>query len=187
MRQASLGKRGKPSLRVIQKPSETSLAASEGRPSTSEEHTIGRSIPEAVVGETPIDRNNRLRVPSPKDSFSSLSDRSYEFDFEKGDFILDIGQDSSQRAQNQGGGANDLPRATGPTMSGKRPDTRRPPKLDMDAVRDAEARGSLTSLPDLIRRATKLASNLDHGRTASRSGVLNNNSSDRLAPWGKYI
>lgn len=48
---------------------------------------------------------------------------------------------------------------------------RRPPRLNVDAVRDAEARGSLTSLPDLIRRATRLASNLDRGRTASRLGM----------------
>ncbi|KAK3109669.1 hypothetical protein LTR53_016822 [Teratosphaeriaceae sp. CCFEE 6253] len=48
---------------------------------------------------------------------------------------------------------------------------RRPPRLDVDAVRDAEARGSLTSLPDLIKRATRLASNLDRGKTASRLGM----------------
>ncbi len=48
---------------------------------------------------------------------------------------------------------------------------RRPPRLDVDAVRDAEARGSLTSLPDLIRRATRLAANLDRGKTASRLGL----------------
>lgn len=41
---------------------------------------------------------------------------------------------------------------------------RRPPKLDIDAVRQAETRGSLTSLPDLIRRATRLAASLDKGR-----------------------
>ncbi|KAI5867625.1 hypothetical protein GGS23DRAFT_186766 [Durotheca rogersii] len=41
---------------------------------------------------------------------------------------------------------------------------RRPPRLDMDAVRAAEARGSLTSLPDLIRRATRLAAMMDRGR-----------------------
>ncbi|KAI1324468.1 hypothetical protein F5Y16DRAFT_306129 [Xylariaceae sp. FL0255] len=41
---------------------------------------------------------------------------------------------------------------------------RRPPRLDIDAVRTAEARGSLTSLPDLIRRATRLASLMDRGR-----------------------
>ncbi|KAK4229965.1 hypothetical protein QBC38DRAFT_518483 [Podospora fimiseda] len=46
---------------------------------------------------------------------------------------------------------------------------RRPPRLDMDAVRQAEARGSLTSLPDLIKRATRLAASLEKGkRPASR-------------------
>lgn len=50
---------------------------------------------------------------------------------------------------------------------------KRPPRLNVDAVREAEARGSLTSLPDLIRRATKLASNLDRGKTASRMGMVN--------------
>jgi hypothetical protein len=44
----------------------------------------------------------------------------------------------------------------------------------MDAVRDAEARGSLTSLPDLIRRATRLAAMMDRGkRPASRLNGLN--------------
>ncbi|KAK6330857.1 hypothetical protein TWF718_003057 [Orbilia javanica] len=39
----------------------------------------------------------------------------------------------------------------------------RPPRLNIDAVREAEARGSLTSLPELIRRATKLAAVLETG------------------------
>ncbi|OQV01392.1 hypothetical protein CLAIMM_06762 isoform 3 [Cladophialophora immunda] len=55
-----------------------------------------------------------------------------------------------------------------PAMSDKIPASRRPPRLDMDAVREAESRGSTTSLADLIRRATKLAANLDRGKTASR-------------------
>jgi hypothetical protein len=56
---------------------------------------------------------------------------------------------------------------------------RRPPKLDMDAVRDAEARGSLTSLPDLIRRATRLAAMMDRGkRPGSRLNDLNDFPSD---------
>ncbi|KAL2161304.1 hypothetical protein VTH06DRAFT_8524 [Thermothelomyces fergusii] len=42
--------------------------------------------------------------------------------------------------------------------------TRRPPRLDIDSVRKAEARGSLTSLSDLIRRATRLAASLEKGR-----------------------
>ncbi|CAK7207503.1 hypothetical protein SEUCBS139899_010313 [Sporothrix eucalyptigena] len=51
---------------------------------------------------------------------------------------------------------------------------RRPPRLDIEAVRKAEARGSLTSLPDLIRRATRLAASLDRGRRpASRIDDLN--------------
>ncbi|KAK3693786.1 hypothetical protein B0T22DRAFT_496441 [Podospora appendiculata] len=41
---------------------------------------------------------------------------------------------------------------------------RRPPRLDLDAVKKAESRGSLTSLPDLIRRATRLAASLESGR-----------------------
>jgi len=56
---------------------------------------------------------------------------------------------------------------------------RRPPRLDMEAVRNAEARGSLTSLPELIRRATRLAASLEKGRRpASRFGDL-----DDMPPW----
>lgn len=51
---------------------------------------------------------------------------------------------------------------------------RRPPKLDINKVRDAEQRGSLTSLPDLIIRATKLAALIDKGkRPGSRLNMLN--------------
>jgi hypothetical protein len=56
----------------------------------------------------------------------------------------------------------------------------------MNAVRDAEARGSLSSLSDLIRRATKLASNLDRGKTASRSDMLGTDA-DFKAALGKFI
>ncbi|PQE13551.1 Epidermal growth factor- type 3 protein [Rutstroemia sp. NJR-2017a WRK4] len=49
---------------------------------------------------------------------------------------------------------------------------RRPPRLNIDAVREAEARGSLTSLPDLIKRATRLAAMMDRGkRPGSRMGL----------------
>ncbi|KAK6603507.1 hypothetical protein H4I96_06275 [Botrytis cinerea] len=64
---------------------------------------------------------------------------------------------------------------------------RRPPRLNIDAVRDAEARGSLTSLPDLIRRATRLASMMDRGkRPGSRMG-LDDFPSDRDFPSEKEI
>jgi hypothetical protein len=61
------------------------------------------------------------------------------------------------------------PSITPPSIS---PNPRKPPPLDLDRVRDAEARGSLTSLSDLIRRATKVKNNLEKGRTASRLGML---------------
>ncbi|CAD6449086.1 13c39c30-f0e1-4178-994b-f8aff47e19b3 [Sclerotinia trifoliorum] len=64
---------------------------------------------------------------------------------------------------------------------------RRPPRLNIDAVREAESRGSLTSLPDLIRRATRLASMIDRGkRPASRMG-LDDFPSDRDFPSEKEI
>ena len=75
-------------------------------------------------------------------------------------------------------------------LSTKRDASKRPARLDIDAVRDMEARGSTTSLTDLIKRATRLASNLDRGKTASRLGMLDmfgKNSAERLGnlPAGK--
>ncbi|PNY26515.1 Uncharacterized protein TCAP_03555 [Tolypocladium capitatum] len=51
-----------------------------------------------------------------------------------------------------------------PRLPNRLSNMRRPLKLDIDAVRAAEARGSLTSLPDLIRRATRLASMIEKGK-----------------------
>jgi hypothetical protein len=64
---------------------------------------------------------------------------------------------------------------------------RRPPKLNIDAVREAEARGSLTSLPDLIRRATKLAAALDRGRPASRFENLSTGSEKNFSRKFSFI
>ena len=49
---------------------------------------------------------------------------------------------------------------------------KKPARLNLEAVRENDVRGSSSSLPELIRRATRLASNLDRGRTASRLGLL---------------
>ncbi|KAG5986358.1 hypothetical protein E4U54_005479 [Claviceps lovelessii] len=66
-----------------------------------------------------------------------------------------------------------IPLADAPRQHGRLSAMRRPPRLDMDAVRAAEARGSLTSLPDLIMRATRLAAMIDKGkRPASRLDAL---------------
>ena len=48
---------------------------------------------------------------------------------------------------------------------------KRPPRLNLEGSKEV-GRGSATSLPELIRRATRLASNLDRGKTASRIGML---------------
>lgn len=56
-------------------------------------------------------------------------------------------------------------------LSGARAGKRKPPRIDVDKIKEEEKRGSLSSLSDLIKRATKVASNLDRGRTASRLGM----------------
>jgi hypothetical protein len=78
---------------------------------------------------------------------------------------------SARQPASQLGGVN-RPVSKGPSVSDKVPSNRRPPHLDMEAVKDSESRASITSLPDLIRRATRLAANLDRGRSASRTGQL---------------
>ncbi|EGX95102.1 hypothetical protein CCM_03374 [Cordyceps militaris CM01] len=59
-------------------------------------------------------------------------------------------------------------------------------RIDMDAVREAESRGSLTSLPDLIRRATKLAAMIDKGkRPTSRMDTLSDLLSEKQLSEGR--
>lgn len=62
---------------------------------------------------------------------------------------------------------------------------KRPPRLDIDAVRAAEARGSITSLPDLIKRATRLASMIEKGnRPASKLDNLTDFLNDKAGVIG---
>ena len=59
-----------------------------------------------------------------------------------------------------------------PSMTSSRSDriSKRPARLNLS--RDGESRASQTSLPELIRRATRLAANLERARTASRTGLM---------------
>ncbi|PWY82235.1 hypothetical protein BO70DRAFT_291869 [Aspergillus heteromorphus CBS 117.55] len=173
-RQASVGTRGKPALRTIMKSNASSpVPPAERTPISARPMTAGTMNTEAALKEIAIAANRRA-------SIGSNSTASSHFDLEKTSIILDIGTPTAESAHPYSDvgplekeiGAAALPKAA-PTMSDKRPGARRPPRLNMGAVRDAEIRGSLTSLPDLIRRATKLASNLEHGRTASRNDLLN--------------
>ncbi|QGA21236.1 hypothetical protein EYB26_008946 [Talaromyces marneffei] len=142
LRQASLGKRGKPSLLSISKPQE--------QPPTKNNKSSDSKV-------------NGLQPRASLDSIASDTD-SVDLEKEK------IEIENEKKAQSIGIGLG-LGRP-GAGMSSRKPDSHRPPELDLNAVRSAEAHGSLTSLPDLIRRATQVASNLEHGRTASRLGIL---------------
>lgn len=147
LRQASLGKLGKPALRTVSK-------AQAEQPSLKD-----KSSESSLVHST----TNGLQ---PRASSESTSTDTNSIDIEKERIEIE----NEQKARSIGIGAA-LGRP-GAGMSSRKPNSHRPPELDLNKTRLAEAHGSLTSLPDLIRRATKLASNLEHGRTASRLGVL---------------
>ncbi|OKL63481.1 hypothetical protein UA08_01967 [Talaromyces atroroseus] len=150
LRQASLGKRGKPSLRTINKP-ETEAPLLHEKSNKSNDSNLGFST---------------VNVLERRASLDSVSTDTDSIDLEKE--MIQIENEQKARSIGIGLGLG-LP---GAGMSSRKPNSHRPPRLDMDAVRAAEVQGSLTSLPDLIRRATKVASNLERGKTASRLGIL---------------
>ncbi|KAF2007271.1 hypothetical protein P154DRAFT_420616 [Amniculicola lignicola CBS 123094] len=165
VRQASLGRRTKPSLMTIK--SVDSLPVR--RKASPEDTTIGAigiggamlAARDGISGpsNSSLRGGTGLMDPSGSSSESLQSLRkinTQELDMEK------EGLESPVHPLQQGARQTTL---------GERVGKRRPPRIDVDAVRDAEARGSLTSLPELIRRATRLAANLDRGRTASRLGL----------------
>ncbi|KAK7552310.1 hypothetical protein IWX49DRAFT_424669 [Phyllosticta citricarpa] len=182
VRQASMGKRGKPSL--------TTIKSMESMDKLRERDKIGQAVlamPAAAA--TPVGlavsrkpSGNELRggtgliPPSPSTSSSDSksggkSPLSKEMLDDDLDSPIDPRVDEILGGLEKGGALSGFGKETrAPSKLSDRVGTRRPPRLNVDAVQEAESRGSLTSLPDLIRRATKLASNLDRGKTASRLG-----------------
>lgn len=138
VRSASVGKRGKPSL-VLTKSADKSEAA---------------PVPRLARGES--FQSGTGYVESSSDA-SDKSSRGVQATL-TADNMLNAVQAASATDPSSIRNATPSPRPF--RLSG----LRRPPRLDLDVVRDAEARGSLTSLPDLIRRATRLASMIDKGR-----------------------
>ncbi|KAJ5192914.1 hypothetical protein N7449_009056 [Penicillium cf. viridicatum] len=168
VRSASIGKRGKPTMRTILKSNPVSVVS---MPSpTQEEFTKNTAVRPIEMG---VAASQVPRIPSQlRNSSTTASSESVKgVDPEKPPFAPHYDSASDARLEKELEAFGALPHAA-PTMSDKRPGGRKPPALNMHAVRDAEARGSLSSLSDLIRRATKLASNLDHGRTASKANNL---------------
>lgn len=148
VRSASIGKRGKPSL-VTTKSSDKSLSVPM------------RPMPKPVQGSPFAGGTGYV------EGSSSSSSQNTARDIGASGLTAESMLNAFENAS-----------ATDPSAASKTPlqlrpsrlsGLRRPPRLDIDAVRAAEARGSLTSLPDLIRRATRLASLMDRGkRPASR-------------------
>ncbi|EEP75645.1 predicted protein [Uncinocarpus reesii 1704] len=185
VRQASVGKRGKPSLRTINKPQNSQTSETEGRRLRPEgrgedirfnnadvgAYAVGGMTPNTTDTRSPTGNQQRAFNQNRFSSDSASSEDTLD-DLEK----LPISKTQilgtlSEKELKELELLNHDNRVVSKSNR-SRLDVKRPPPLDIDAVREAEARGSLTSLPDLIRRATKLASNLDRGRTASRLGML---------------
>lgn len=188
VRNASLGKRGKPTMRTIMKSNPNSevypvpdVPSSKPQEEYNRQHAAAETARGLAIG-TAV--SQVLHAPSTgrRTSVSTGSDESC-VDPEKPRFAQQHDHPAYDSALEKE--IEVLPKAA-PTMSDKRPGGKKPPRLDMNAVRDAEARGSLSSLSDLIRRATKLASNLDHGRTASRTDIVSKDAQFKAA-LGKYI
>jgi len=165
VRQASLGRRTKPSLMTIKSVDSLGERKGTGKPKSEGARAALGGAGGAMLGarsatqskHSTSRQNANLGVGSASADVSSSSSES-----------LNSSRNTRTLAAAAFGSTQSLQQEIPPTTLADRAGMRRPPKLDMDAVRDAEARGSLTSLPELIRRATRLAANLDRGRTASR-------------------
>lgn len=189
VRQASIGKKMKPSLTKIRSPSENV--------SNRKKETVGLAAITAGVaaGALGPSRERNLK-PSARTNFSKevVGNRTMMMDSSPSDSrsssqdsgivslppVEAIGRSRSPLASTDDRSARqpasplfaiNWPISRGPSVNEKIPSDSRPPHLDMEAVRDSDARGSVTSLPDLIRRATRLAANLNRGETASRLGM----------------
>ncbi|PGH09546.1 hypothetical protein GX51_00652 [Blastomyces parvus] len=169
VRQASLGKRGKASLRTINKTqSDHSLDNKLAADKNANENVVTAPVGMAVSANSKVvkpahEARNAPAQPEPRLSHEYAS--SSDDDYEKPPIpIMQFESKPSKPTLKKmdGRSSNTVPRDN---------ERRRPPQIDIDAVRRAESRGSLTSLPELIRRATKVASNLDRGKTASRLGL----------------
>ncbi|KAM0439741.1 hypothetical protein ACHAPT_000835 [Fusarium lateritium] len=148
VRSASIGKRGKPSL--VNTKSAILDSAHRPAPSPVQPFNSGTGYVDASTSSS-----NTLPMAKPSGT------QNAPHDVLSPDAIL--GAYAAASATNLA----ETP-APGPTPSpqpfSRLSAIRRPPKLDIDAVRSMEERGSITSLPDLIRRATRLANMMDHGR-----------------------
>ncbi|KAF7561429.1 hypothetical protein G7046_g2720 [Stylonectria norvegica] len=146
VRSASIGKRGKPAL-VTTKSSTSSDLSQRPAPSPVQPFNGGTGYVDASTNSSNTLPTFPLEKPPTVDNASNRLSP----DAMLGAFAAASATDLAEPSQS-------------PPEFTRLSAIRRPPKLDIDAVRSMEARGSITSLPDLIRRATKLASMIDRGK-----------------------
>ncbi|KAI0154188.1 hypothetical protein GGR57DRAFT_119431 [Xylariaceae sp. FL1272] len=144
VRSASIGKRGKPSLITTK-----SVDKSESMPQ--------RPTPKPVQGGPFMDGTGYLDGSSSSSAPTTIRNVAATAGL-TADTMLSAMEAASATDPSS------VPRQDPASRPFRLSGLRRPPRLDIDAVRAAEARGSLTSLPDLIRRATRLASMMDRGK-----------------------
>lgn len=152
VRNASLGKRGKPTMRTILKPNPTSGEV---------------SVPKTQTTESQKDSSKEAAAGAAATASTASSDSVKGVDTEKPPITHKDNQVYRAAYEKEIQGLT----TAAPAMSDRRPHAPRPPSLNLNAVWAAD-RGSLSSLTDMIRRATQLASNLDQGRTASKADLM---------------
>jgi hypothetical protein len=208
VRNASVGKRHKPSLTTIRsteklaplpgRPSDDDhpySSSSSGKDSVGPSGAVGRGIvaagatgATAAVGlgassgnDKEVGRLGAAPSPAPlRTTYLSVGENSpvsregSPLSREVSPSVSPVDSRVSKIIGSYGGGSLDGSERNGSSIpaissfSDRLPGLRRPPKLNLDAVREAEARGSLTSLPELIKRATRLAAVLEKGRPESK-------------------
>jgi hypothetical protein len=194
VRQASLGRRTKPSLMTIKS---VDSVEKKGGPMKRKPMPSGVAMGAGAAGIGSAVLAARDGIAGPRKA-SYGNDNAYDprlsndsLDSEK-DLNFRFGDGLEKEVQ--GSPTHPLQQATRNLPMGEGASRRPPLRIDVDAVREAEARGSLTSLPELIRRATRLAANLDRGKTASRlgldfweSGAPEKNASHRSGSFGDML
>ncbi|SLM34716.1 hypothetical protein LPUS_03641 [Lasallia pustulata] len=196
LRSASLGQRQKPSLTTIGSPepshrkaiqnegnkphagSQTAVAAGNAGRATitslvsplEEKHALGNRSEETFYESSSEEPAQKLPTSLATETNTSAQ-RARTPISAYADPRMNHTLDSFEKESTLHSSGSSSPLTIAPPPMNGRTGLRRPAPLNLGPAREADVRASLTSLPDLIRRATRLASNLDRGKTASRLGM----------------
>jgi len=185
VRSASLGKRHKASLTTIRNSDTAERGGTKpklvGRAAAAAADSGEASMPvtaTAGFGDDSVTPNTAFGIPPiPSDSYTNDTpgSGSHNPKYSPGGTPIDPMVRQILGGLEKGGVIvpGTSPPITSPAVSFKSSKAlKRIERLEIDAVKESASRGSLTSLPELIRRATRVATNLDRGKTASRLGLF---------------